>query len=250
MEQDFAVKGKLVFIMGGGKFGTRALRYMKANGAKIFIADENPECEAKSEVTIHTEELQLSIDLVDGQAVFIMGNAVKVLLSLLETKVPDLIVTAIPGNAVAKVVESWLAKQDINLEPHRKIVPKVLENIPKSLLSFVDKDYGVIVVSYMPSNLQCIENCLPHKDKCVSTGKLKLVTMDRLLEFGVHNLSDVSSILVSRQLTGGLGGIDGKELNSLLKKLDEINKPCTLSIGTACECHGVVNLVKLTEIKY
>ena len=167
MSRDCVVlKGKLVFVMGGGKFGTNAFRYLKAKGAKVLVVDVNPDCMAKSEVDFQAAELGDSDSLGDGQTAFLVGDAVDLLLALMEKRVPDLIVTAIPSNAVAKVVEGWLAKRGYKLEPYLKAVPKVLENIPKSLVSFVDEDSGVIVVSYMPSDMRCRENCMPPKNVC------------------------------------------------------------------------------------
>ncbi len=248
MSRDCVVlKGKLVFVMGGGKFGTRALRYLKAKGAKVLVVDVNSNCTASSEVDVQAAGFSVLDFLADGQAAFLVGDAVDLLLGLMETKVPDLVVTAIPSNAVAKVVEGWLAKRGIKLEVHRKVIQKVLENIPKSLVSVVDEYSGVIVVSYMPSYMRCRENCMPPKDVCASTGRPKLASMDKLLEFGVYNNVDASAILMSRQLTGGLGAIDGKELHSLLKRLENLNKPYTLAIGTTCDCHGILNLAKVTK---
>jgi hypothetical protein len=245
MSRDLTLlKGKLAFVMGGGKFGTRALQYLKAKRCKVLLADINPDCTAKSEVTVQAASLDVADSLADGQAAFLVGDAVKLLLALLETKVPDLVVTAIPGNAAAKVVTGWLSKRGCKLEPYRKVIPKVLENIPKSLISFVDQDSAVIVVSYMPSHMRCRENCVPPKDFCAVTGRPKLASMDKLLEFSVYNHTDASTILRSRQLKGGLGAIDGKELHSLLKRLENLHKPYTLAIGTACDCHGILNLTK------
>jgi len=240
------LKGKLAFVMGGGKFGTNALKYLKAKCCEVLVADVNPDCTAKSEVTVQAAALDVTDSLADGQAAFIVGDAVELLLALLETKVPDLVVTAIPGNAVAKVVESWLSKLGCKLEPYRTVIPRILENIPKSLVSFVDENSAVIVVSYMPPHMRCRENCMPPKDVCASTGRPKLASMDKLLRFSIYNHADASIIFRSIQLTGGLGAIDGKDLYSLLKRLDCLNKPFTLAIGTACDCHGILNL---TEVK-
>jgi len=242
-----SLKGKLVFVMGGGKFGTRALRYLKAKGAKVLVVDVNTNCTASSEVDVQATGVSFLDSLADEQTAFLVGDAVSLLLGLMETKIPDLVVTAIPSNAVAKVVEGWLAKRGYKLEPYLKVVPKVLENIPKSLVSVVDEDSGVIVVSYMPSHMRCRENCVPPKDVCASTGRPKLASMDKLLEFGVYNHVDTSGILMSRQLTGGLGAIEGKELHSLLKRLENLNKPYTLAIGTACDCHGIIKLAKIQK---
>jgi len=241
------LKGKLVFVMGGGNFGTRALKYLKAKRCKVLVADVNPYCMIKSEVDVQAAGLDVADSLVDGQTAFLLGDAVELLSALLETKVPDLVVTAIPGNAAAKVVESWLSKLGYKLEPYRTVIPRVLENIPKSLVSFVDEDSAVIVVSYMPSHMRCRENCMPPKDFCASTGRPKLTSMDKLLQFSVYNLMDTSTIFRSRQLTGGLGAIDGKELYSLLKRLDSLHKTFTLAVGTACDCHGILNLTKVKK---
>lgn len=241
------LKGKLVFIMGGGNFGTKALRYLKTKGCKVLVADVNPDCIAKSEVTVQAADLDVTDSLVDGQAAFLRGDAAEFLSALLETQVPDLVVTAIPGNAAAKVVENWLSKRGRMLEPYSRVIPRVLENIPKSLVSFVNQDSAVIVVSYMPFHMQCRPNCMPPKDFCTSTGRPKLASMDRLLEFSVYNLIDASEIFRSRQLKGGLGAIYGKELYSLLKRLETIHKTFTLAIGTACDCHGILNITKITN---
>ena len=71
--------------------------------------------------------------------------------------------------------------------------------------------------------------------------------MDKLLEFSVYNHTDASTIFRSRQLTGGLGAIDGKELRSLLERLGNLRKTFTLAIGTACDCHGILNLAEVKK---
>jgi len=88
---------------------------------------------------------------------------------------------------------------------------------------------------------------MPPKDFCASTGRPKLTSMDKLLQFSVYNLMDTSTIFRSRQLTGGLGAIDGKELYSLLKRLDSLHKTFTLAVGTACDCHGNLTLTKVKK---
>jgi hypothetical protein len=247
MSPDCLVRGKTVFIMGGGKFGTNALRYLKANGCKIIVADINPDCQAKSEVTVQTNVLKVLDSLKNGHAAFLEGNAIDLLLAIMEKSVPDLIVTAIPGNIIAEVVKGWLAKHKLKLETYNEVIPKVLENIPKSLLSFVDKDLGVVIVSYMPAPMRCRKNCMPPKNVCALTGRTKLTSMDRLLKFCVYNQTDISRILLSKQLTGGLGAVEGIKLCSLFEQLEKLHAPYTLAIGTACDCHGVLNLLKIKK---
>ena len=138
MLQDCDLNGKQFFVMGEGKFGTHALRYLKAKGAKVLVVDVNLGCNANSEVDVQTTEFSVLDSLDEWKAAFLEGDAVDLLEALLETKLPDMVVTAIPGNVVAKVVEGWLMKRGIKLEPYLEVIPKVLENIPESLVSFVD----------------------------------------------------------------------------------------------------------------
>lgn len=236
--------------MGGGKFGTEALKYLKANGAKVLVADLNPMCKAKTEADIETDTVNVRSSLKNGQAALLVGDAVEHLLDILEADVPDWVVTAIPSNAVAKVVATWLSKGGYKLESYQDIIQQVLNNIPESLVSFVNKESAVIVVSYMPPHMQCRENCMPPKDFCASTGRPKLASMDKLLDFSVYGLTDLSGILKSEQLTGGLGAIKGSQLFSLLKKLERHQQESfTLAVGTACDCHGIINMFKVTKTK-
>ena len=241
------LEGKHVFVMGGGKFGTNAVRYLKAQLAKVLVVDINPDCLAREEVDIVIDDLKVLPCMIEGRAALYVDDAVDVLEMLLSGKAPSLVVTAIPGNAVAKLVVGWFTKRGFAVEAYGEAAAGVLENLPKSLVSFVDKKQGIIVVSYMPAGSRCRDNCLPPKGVCASTGRPKLAPMNKLLELSVYNQFDHSTILDSKQLTGGLGAIQGKELSSLLKQLENLDKPCTLAIGTACDCHGVINLLKISD---
>jgi hypothetical protein len=245
MQTNYNIANKLVFVMGGGKFGTNALKYLQDQGAKVVVVDVNPECLASSEVDFVSDKLNVFASLESGQSALVVGDAVELLLSALKQRSLDLIVTAIQGNAVAKVAELHVTNKGMKFEPYRDVVSEVLKNVPESLVSFVDENSGVVVVSYMPSDLRCRKNCVPPRGVCAVTGRPKLATMDRLLVFSVFGLTDMSGVLVSKQLTGGLGAIEGKELDALLKKLDKISGPCTLAVGTACDCHGVLNLARV-----
>jgi hypothetical protein len=250
MTTDYQIEDTFAYVMGGGKFGTEALRYLKANGAKVLVADLNPKCKAKTEADIETATVNVRGSLKNGQAAFLVGDAVEHLLDILEADVPDWVVTAIPSNAVAKVVAAWLSKGGYKLEPYQDIIQQVLSNIPESLVSFVNKENAVIVVSYMPPHMRCREKCMPPKDFCASTGRPKLTSMDKLLDFSVYSLTDLSGILKSEQLTGGLGAIKGNQLFSLLKKLEKRQQESfTLAVGTACDCHGIINIFKVTKTK-
>lgn len=239
------LKEKMVFVMGGGKFGTNALRYLTEHGAKVLVADINSNCLAYSGVNFVSYQIDVIDSLKGGQSALVIGDAVELLLTLLKQHTLDLLVTAIKGNALAKVVEFYITKYGKKYEPYTNGVSEVLKSIPESLVSFTDNDSATIVVSYMPANLCCRENCLPPNDFCPVTGRLKQATIYKRLTFSVFGLTDVSGILISKQITGGLGAIEGKDLLSLLKQLNTIKSRYTIAVGTACDCHGVLNLAKI-----
>lgn len=245
MSEDRFLKEKLVLVMGGGKFGTNALRYLTEMDAKVLVVDINPDCLAHSEVNFVSDQVDVFDSLVGGQSALIIGDAVEILLGVLKRHDLDLLVTAIQGNAIAKVVEVYVTKHGKKFEPYSSAVSEVLKSIPESLVSLADNDSATIVVSYMPANLLCRENCIPPKGFCPVTGRSKQATIYKRLTFSVFGLTNVSGVLMSKQITGGLGAIEGKDLLSLLQKLDTIKSPYIIAVGTACDCHGVLNLAKI-----
>ncbi|MEJ2271551.1 MAG: hypothetical protein P8X91_03505 [Candidatus Bathyarchaeota archaeon] len=247
MPKNSRIRGKLAFVMGGGKFGTNALNYLTNEGAKVLVVDIDSNCKAISNVDILGTDLNIFDTLKPGQSTFLKGDAGELLAFLLDITIPEIIVTAISGNAIARVIKSWLAKRKMELKPYSGIVQKVLQNIPSSLVLFFDEKSGIIVTSYMPSNMRCKENCMPPKNFCALTGRPKFASMNRILEFSLFENTNVSGILNSQQLTGGLGAINGNDLFNLLKKLDNNHKSYTLSIGVACNCHGIVNFYKVIK---
>jgi phosphoglycerate dehydrogenase-like enzyme len=71
LQNRMTLRGKLVFVMGGGNFGTRALKYLTAKGCKVLVADVNVDCMARSEVAAQAAALDVADSLEDGQPLFL-----------------------------------------------------------------------------------------------------------------------------------------------------------------------------------
>jgi hypothetical protein len=242
------LNGKNVLVLGGGKFGTNALRYMKQNHSRVLVVDTNPECLASREVDVLVDGfVGVFGSLHDGESGLLVADAIEALGEMLNSTVPDLVFTAVPGNVVARLVVYRLTKLGFEVKPFTRGISGALKNIPQSLVSFVDQSAGVIVASYMLPEGRCRENCIPPRSVCAVTGRPKLAPMNRVLEFGVYGVVDVVLVLVSLQLTGGLGAVEGKELKSCLEKLETSGSGYSLAVGTACDCHGVINLFEVTK---
>ena len=232
--------------MGGGKFGTNALRYLKTKGAKVLVVDINPNCKAQPEADIQADSLDVWSSLENGLPAFLCGDAYKLLLDLYETSVPDFVVTAIQGNTIANTVQNWFTKKGYNTEPYIIGVPEVLDNLPKSMV-FVKEKSAFIAASYMYSDKRCKTNCPAPKKLCALTRRPKPASMEYLLKFAVFGVADHCILFSSPLLTAGLGAIKGPDLCPLFKQLEAYPKPCIIALGTACDCHGVVSLIKITK---
>jgi voltage-gated potassium channel Kch len=180
------LSGKNVLVLGGGKFGTNALRYLKQNGTRVLVVDIDPECVAGHEADVLATDSGALFCLRNGESALVVADAIEVLGNMLDLgSVPDLVFTAIPGNVVAKLAVLILGKRGFEVKAYSNGVPEVLDNVPKSLVSFVDKDAGFVVASYMLPDERCRENCLPPHGVCAVTGRPKLAPMNLVLEFGV-----------------------------------------------------------------
>ena len=243
------LKDQVSFVVGGGRFGTRAVEHLKAENARVLVVDVNPHCKARSRVDLITRDLSTVDSLAEGQAALIVGEGIDQLIRFLKSKIPYVIVPAIPCHVAAKVVYNWLSMRGYKLTAYKEGTPVVADNLPKSLICCVDQAHAVIVASYMLPNRRCKENCLPPKDFCSATRRPKPAPMYELLKFSVFNVVKISEVFVSKQLGPGIGAMSGTKLHGTLKHLEALYEPYTLAIGTACKCHGVLNLFRVKKIK-
>lgn len=88
---------------------------------------------------------------------------------------------------------------------------------------------------------------MPPKGFCAVIGRPKITSMDIFLEFCFHNVVDILGVLVSKQIAGGLGAVTGKDPHKFLKKLTNFEKSFISDIGTAFDCHAMINIFKIEK---
>ena len=89
----------------------------------------------------------------------------------------------------------------------------------------------------------CLEDCPHLTNECVLTREPRPAPLYKLLEYAVFGLFDCGKIFVSEQMAPGVGAIKASEFLAFMKEV-EIKKPKTLEVGSACLCHGVLNLFR------
>jgi len=234
------VKG-LVFIAGGGRFGSLAAKFFKQRrDMKALLVDVRQNCLAYR----HVGFVATSLDNLDFRrgVNMLVSDAVEALTELLERgAVPELVVPAIPGHFAGKVFKNYLERRGFTVAPSGSLLKETLRRLPKDIELYADEDQSVIVCSYMPFNRKCKIPC-SQPTVCPVTKRQREKAMFELLREAVD--ADIVSILRSTLLTANVGAFSGKEL---IETLDECVKrmDCTIAIGTACRCHGIVNLFRV-----
>jgi len=208
-----------IIIAGGGKFGYKAAMSLKEI-AKIVVVDANPKCYASS--LSHIE--------------LVIGDAIEYITELMMNKIiPDYIVPCIPGNLVAKIFINFMSKFGFKVIKDEKNFINALQKIKKDVIIIADKDSATIVASYAKDFI-CPSNCKSPKI-CPMSNKI----IDPL--YSILNIGENGKIFVSKLLNEGVGGISGRELYEELIFRMKIGG--SFYIGTACECHGIVNFLRI-----
>ncbi len=212
------LRGKRVLVVGGGRFGERAVRYAREHGARVTLVDRDPACPARA--------------LVDAAA-FWPRDALAAFDDVLRLG-PDWVVPTLPRHLVA----DWLRVR-FGLGPHPQGVDYVSDRLAPALICRAEPAAGMVVASFMADG-QCPPTCLPPDGHCRLTGQPRPAPLYRLLEFAVWGGFDLARVLVSQQWVGGLGALRMADVVALVGAVEN-EKPRTLAVGTACTCHGVLN---------
>lgn len=212
--------GGTALVIGGGKYGAKAGRYFKARNARVILVDNDPGCPAR--------------DCAAAGDFFLQDAATAWELALKFQ--PDFIVPTHPGHTLGK----W-ACDYFHLKPLAGSLGKVLKRLPQSLVIGCDETNAALVASYMPRGKLCREDCRPVSDRCALTGEPRPAPLSRLLEYAIFEMFACGRIFTAEQLAPGVGALKAAEFMAFIKEV-ETKKPATLAVGTACQCHGVLNL--------
>ena len=206
-----------IWIIGGGKFGRRAVRLLhkREPSAKIIVVDEKP-----------CTDLPAGIEFVCAEGVQWLAQQ-----GLSESRVTK-IIPVIPIHLAV----DWLK---VKLEASggclfSEVIPEnILQQLPHPIRIRPDK----IVVSH--ADFICPENCSEPDTLCSYTHQLRPPVLYGILE--EIDCADLTPIIIrSRQFAPGVGGFYLQDLCKLLTRVKSL-PGVPLLIGTACKCHGVLD---------
>jgi len=192
-------------IVGGGKFGLKAAEYLLLRKRDFIIIDPSDECAAARKF----------------KEKFVKAEA-KDLEKFVKKFEPEWIFPTAPIHVAAEALKDKFI-------PWNEKVNEILSGSPAGVI--VSVGTGSIVVSYNRDKI-CLDNC-SSPEICPVTKIKRPCPMYELLRFACPE----AKILISHQLSPGIGAINGKDFASLLEEARKVEK---IVVVTACNCHGVL----------
>jgi len=196
-------------IVGGGKFGLKAAEYLLRKKKDFIIMDPSDTC----------------IAAIKFKEKFVRAEA-KDLERFVRKFDPEWIFPTAPVHVAAEALKD-------KFRPWNEKVNEILSGIPAKVIVSVGR--GSIAVSYNRDEI-CLENC-SSPETCPVTKLKRPCPMYALLRFACPE----AKILISHQLSPGIGAIKGKDFASFLEEAKNAEK---IVVATACSCHGVITALK------
>ncbi len=207
-------------VVGGGKYGVEAARYLEGEGRDFVVLDPDPNCLA-------VKELKLD-EFGSGSGREILNAGIEVLPELLERLNPEYVFPTAPIHVAAEA-----ARLKYSLKPWNEVVDCILSGLPARVV--LASGRGSVVVSYNRDG-DCLPKCSA-PEICPVTGMKKPCPMHELVRFAYPQ----AFILVSRQLKPGLGALKGEELLEFMRYAERLE---SFVVATACRCHGVITALR------
>lgn len=208
---------KTAWIIGGGRFGRRAVEALKKSdpNGNIIVVDKEPLRNLPSNVEV------ICADGIDWFTEHFVPDACV-----------DKIIPALPLHLVADWVKKKLANEHGAIRSE-EILDEHLHRFPHPMRINPSR----IVMSH--ADFICPSNCSEPDDICTYTQKKRPIPLYHILE--IIQMGDFVPLIVqSRQFASGVGGYFAEDLWYLLTRAKQL--PGTpLLIGTACKCHGIVD---------
>jgi hypothetical protein len=187
-------------VLGGGKFGLKAVKFLMRKRREFLVLDRDPECEVARKLGIE-----------------IIKSGTEKLVEIIEKVNPEWIFPTAPIHVVAEAVKDAF-------EPWEKVIDCILSGIPPKLIVSVGK--GGIVLSYNRDGI-CIENCTS-PEVCPVTRVKRPCPMFEVIRFACPE----AIILVSHQIAPSLGTIKGLDFLDAVKRAEKEKKLCSQPLVT------------------
>lgn len=233
MQKDGKQGVSQIWIIGGGRFGRRALELLSQRfpSHQLIVVDPDPRSLAVSNAkSLAFQGIQLVRE--DGIAFLVR--------ELSPSTSVDWIVPAMPVHLCALWLRGTLQREGWCCHEI-----EVAENSIASLPNRLNLSPDCFAVSY--ADFLCPEDCPEPALFCTVTGEPRqqhlyevIECLDKQGTLSSNNCPFHVHVVHSRQLGPGVGGLLAKDLWALKGwAMQHPDKP--LLVGTACKCHGIIS---------
>jgi hypothetical protein len=214
----------LDLIVGGGKYGCRAVEFLREKHKSFIVIDPNPACQA-----VERFNLKTPTSLPCEGEHFLHGGLAKAV-ELIDALKPEYVFPTAPVHIAADMTQI-----KFELTPWIEPINGIQERLPPSVVLFVGE--GKLIASFNRGR-ECREKCsMP--EVCPTTRIRKPCTMTRLMQYA----SPEAFILISHPMAPGMGALKGEELVEFFNWAENKEK---FVVGTSCDCHGVFSAYQKT----
>jgi hypothetical protein len=255
----------LLLIVGGGKFGEKALNYAKKKKYRAVIIDKDPNCLCSQyAIRLYKNIEQLKEDLMKSKKedLFFLNKNIVSTFDVIKTIDLEYIIPVVPEHLMAHLIKKFLQNHSINLKIDLDAYERFLSQVNQGLLISKSKEQGLVCLSYAQRGEICPNNCIGPEDYCPNFQREKPITITNYLK-SIYNVKNSLKIIrnedlffyninESIQLKSGLGGLKGENIQRILNKLEKhkknfLDQNSYFVITTSCNCHGVINFLKSAE---
>ncbi len=251
-----------ILIVGGGKFGIKAIEYARDKSQAAIIIDNNSQCQAIKQVDKqfnNFDTFKRALREFNKNEIWFIEQNVGIVNELLMLIDISYIIPVIPIHLMVYIISTFFRKHSINFVLERENFDKFVSSCDKNLILSSNFEEGIIYLSHAKNDEICPDNCNGPLNFCPHFKREKKITITRFLreclkmndylEIKEDDEIMIMVILESYQLKPGLGGLLASEVLDVLTILNEklsiiSQKPCKLMIGTTCNCHGVINFLE------
>jgi hypothetical protein len=239
-------------IYGGGKYGQMAIDFLKDHH-QILIIDLNIHViENHIGEQVGEEELMQLIPLFSAQKSFsiykIIGG-IDLLAQIIKKFIPDVLIPVAPIHIMLDLIKTLIRSvpnsRKSNLVSVVENKSQIKEYFPNVNNLNIGLSKNTIYFSYAPEGLICPDKCPGPENFCPYHKVKKPVTIKAY----VNDLKFSTPVILfeSKQIAPGIGGIFGQDIIKILKKIDLNSVSDCIYIATACNCHGVLNALKISN---
>ncbi len=250
-----------LLVVGGGKFGLRAIKFAKKRSYNTILIDKNPNCLAGNFIETKFREFYALLDYFNkhqNREIVFFESDISIINKILYEIEFSWIIPVVPIHLIALIVKNFMISNNIQLLLDNITSKVYSEKIKPDILLTSPVQEGILYLSYAKEDEVCPEDCPGPPDYCPSFKREKPITITEYLK-KVFDISDSFNLLKNKkkliillhsyQLMPGLGGLKGQEIYSIYNQLENNliflkNNQFNLIVATTCNCHGVINFYK------